>query len=68
MKATNESNMIDPESTIEIHVECNENDSENQNDGAILNKRDSIESDPDKVVVPLLPSINRAGKDLKSTG
>ena len=68
MKATNESNMIDPESTIEIHVECNENDSENQNDGVILNKRDSVESDPDKVVVPLLPSIDETGKDLKSSG
>ena len=62
MKATNESNMIDPESTIEIHVECNENDSENQNDGAILNKRDSIDSD--RLIYLLLPT----GKESKSSG
>ena len=68
MKATNESSMIDPESTNEINVECNENDSENQNDGAILNKRDSIESDPDKVVALLLPSIDETGKESKSSG
>ena len=68
MEATNESNLINPESTIGIHFEFIVNDSENDKEGVVLNKRDSIESDADNVISPLRTSTAENGESLKSAG
>lgn len=68
MEATNESILINPESKFEIHVEFSANDSENEKEGVVLNKRDSIESTSDNVISPLQTSTAENGESLKSAG
>ena len=68
MEATVENDFINPDSAVEIKVECNTNDSRNDNEFIILNKSDSVKSDNDIVLVPLLTSIEQTGKDLDSPG
>ena len=68
MEATNENILMNPDSTIEIQVQCNTNDSGNENDGAILKKSDSVNSDDDIALTPLPTSIEETDKVLDSPG
>ena len=68
MEATVENNLINPDSAIEIEIECNTNDSGNDNEVIILNKSDSVKSDDDIVLVPLQTSIEETGKVANSPG
>ena len=68
MEATDENNLTNLNSTIEIQVECKENDSGNKNEGIILNKSDSVKSDDDIVLSPLQTSIEETGNAINSTG
>ena len=68
MEATDKIDLMNPDSTIEIQVEHNENDSGNENEGIILNKTDSVKSDDDIALVPMHTSIEESGKALNSSG
>ena len=68
MEATDENILMNPDSTIEIQVQCNTNDSGNENDGAILKKSDSVNSDDDIALTPLATSIEETDKALDSAG
>ena len=71
MEATHGNDFKNPESknpTIEIQVQCNTNDSGNENDGAILKKSDSVNSDDDIALSPLPTSIEETDKALDSAG
>ena len=68
MEATVENNLINPDSAIEIQVECNTNDSRNDNEVINLNKSDSVKSDDEIALVPLQTSIEETGKFLNSPG
>ena len=68
METADENNFMNPDSTIEIQVQCNTNDSGNENDGAILKKSDSVNSDDDIALTPLPTSIEETDKALDSAG
>ena len=68
MATRDENNLINPDSTIEVQVERDENDSGNENEGMILNKVDSVTSDDDIALGPLQTSIEETGKALNSAG
>ena len=68
MEATDGNDFKNPDSTIEIQVQCNTNDSGNENDGAILKKSDSVNSDDDIALTPLPTSIEETDKVLDSAG
>ena len=68
MEATDGNDFKNPDSTIEILVQCNTNDSGNENDGAILKKSDSVNSDDDIALTPLPTSIEETDKVLDSAG
>ena len=68
METTDENNFMNPDSTIEIQIEHNENDSGNENEGINLNKTDSVKSDEDIALVRLHDSIEETGKPLNSAG
>ena len=68
MEATDGNNLKNSYSTIEIQVECNINGSENENDGAILKKSDSLNSDDDIALTLLPTSIEETGQALDSAG
>ena len=68
MEATDGNDFKNLDSTIEIQVQCNTNDSGNENDGAILKKSDSVNSDDDIALTPLPTSIEETDKALDSAG
>ena len=68
MEATDGNDLKNSDSTIEIQVECNINDSGNENDGAILKKSDSLNSDVDIALTLLPTSIEETGQALDSAG
>ena len=62
METTDENNLINPNSTIEIQAEHDKNDSGNENEGIILNETDSVKSDKHIVLGRLHDSIEETGK------
>ena len=68
MEATDENNLMNPDSAIEFQVEHNENVSGNENGGIILNKTHSDTSDDDIALSPFHASIEEKRKALKSAG
>ena len=68
MEATDGKNLTNPDSTIEMQFECNENDSGNEKEGIIFNEGDGVKSDDGIVLGPLQSSIEETGKVLNSAG
>ena len=68
MEATDGKNLTNPDSTIEIQFECNENDSGNEKEGRILNEGDGVKSDDDIILGPLQTSVEETDKALNSSG
>ena len=68
MEATDENNLMNPDSAIEIQVDHNENASRNENGGIILNKAHSDTSDDDIALSPFHASIEEKREALKSSG
>ena len=68
METADENNFMNPDSTIEIQVKHNENDSGNENEGIGLNKTDSVKSDEHIALGRLHDSIKETGKSLNSAG